>query len=283
MEGALTSKFQPYPRRELRILFRAWVANNRMRLAKMTIVVAILIVVETLVLAFWWQSPVRWYVLGMVHATFIAGLLHTVSTSFFANAQAAIHQLRGAWGEDNTRGEVQRAKRKGYVGGSIDGIELQIGDLDHFVVTRLGGLVAIDSKWRSEPIVNGDTIVRDAERVKMRAEALTRTLLQSERGLHRSRENAVRVQPVIVVWGPAQQELPEHAQFAGIDFVAGRRLLGWFKSLDGDPIDKGCSRQLARATRQVSGVCVGRVDSLQTLIAANTRPIFTFGRSLFVE
>ena len=49
----------------------------------------------------------------------------------------------------NTRSELQRAKRKRLIWGWVDSTNLRAGDLDHLVVTRHGGLIAVDSKWRN--------------------------------------------------------------------------------------------------------------------------------------
>ena len=111
--------------------------------------------------------------------------------------------------------------------GWVDSINLQAGDLDHLVVTRRGGLVAIDSKWRNQA---NDAIdmAQAARRVRTRAEGLTQSLLKAERGArHRARANPLRVVPVVVLWGAAQHEVPDQARVEGIDFVAGRRLLVW--------------------------------------------------------
>jgi hypothetical protein len=57
--------------------------------------------------------------------------------------------VRGAWGEDTPEPTWSGRGGSGSVGW-VDSIELQIGDIDHLVVTRHGGVVAIDSKWRNQ-------------------------------------------------------------------------------------------------------------------------------------
>jgi hypothetical protein len=185
-----------------------------------------------------------WWLLGLFQATMVAIYLHILHAAFLAHDREAIWHLRGAWGEDNTRSELQRAKRKRLIWGWVDSIDLQAGDLDHLVVTRRGGLVAIDSKWRNEATDTLD-MAQAAHRVQIRAEGLTRTVLKTERGArHRSKTNPLRVVPVVVLWGAAQHHVPERAQVNGIDFVAGRRLLSWLRTLDGEPVDKSAARDV---------------------------------------
>jgi hypothetical protein len=179
-----------------------------------------------------------WWALGVFHAAMVAIYLHFLRTAFLASDREAIVQLRGAWGEDNTRSELQRAKRQGLMWGWVDSINFQAGDLDHLVVTRRGGLVAIDSKWRNQ---SSDTVdmARAARRARVRAEGLAQTLLRSERrARHRAKANPLHVTPVVVLWGPAQHDVPDNARVDGIDFVAGRRLRSWLAHLDGRPVDK---------------------------------------------
>ncbi|WP_166389739.1 nuclease-related domain-containing protein [Nocardioides ochotonae] len=101
--------------------------------------------------------------------------------AFLAHDAEAIWHVRGAWGEDNTRDELQRAKRKRLVWAWVDSVTLQAGDIDHLVVTRNGGLVAIDSKWRSK-INDAADMARAAQKVRLRAEGLTRDLLKGDAG-----------------------------------------------------------------------------------------------------
>jgi hypothetical protein len=100
-----------------------------------------------------WTIPgsMRWYLLGLAQAGLAAAGLHLLNSAFLAHDPQAMSYVRGAWGEDNTRTDLARARRKRLCGGWVNSIELQIGDIDHLVVTRLGGVVAIDSKWRTRP------------------------------------------------------------------------------------------------------------------------------------
>ena len=81
--------------------------------------------------------------------------------------------------------------------------------------------------------------------MKLRAEAVTRSLFQGERARHRARVDSVRVRPVVVLWGAEQHRVPGGVtQVDGIDFVAGRHLRTWLRQLEGDLVSKAAAAQL---------------------------------------
>lgn len=187
------------------------------------------------------HTAFMWWVLGALQAALVATYLHLVHSAFLAFDGEAIRQVRGAWGEENTRSELQRARRKGLIWGWVDSITLQAGDLDHLVVTRNGGLVAVDSKWRNQAT---DTIemAGAAKKARLRAEGLANSLLKGERGAsHRTKISPLRVTPVIVLWGAAQHGVPDGARVDEIEFVAGRRFLDWLANLEGQQIEEAAA------------------------------------------
>lgn len=245
------AKYRPYSRRVWRFRLASWIRRNRGMIAAATAGVAVLIAAETLVFTVvLTPTSFTWWLLGLFQATVVAIYLHALHAAFLAHDREAIWHLRGAWGEDNTRSELQRAKRKRLIWGWVDSIDLQAGDLDHLVVTRRAGLIAIDSKWRNEA---RDTLAmaQAAHRVQLRAEGLARKVLKTERGArHRRKTNPLRVTPVVVLWGAAQRDVPDQAQVNGIDFVSGRRFLVWLRALDGEPVDKSAARDVIQRLEQ---------------------------------
>lgn len=245
------SKFEPYSRRELRRRRMSWLRRNVVVVTVVVVGIALMLTIATAVVMTTVASPFRWYLLGAIHVGLVATALHLLHSAFLAHDREAIWHIRGAWGEDNTRSELQRAKRRRLVWGWVDSINLQAGDLDHVVVTRRGGLVAIDSKWRNQ-VTSGDTaaMARAALRAKSRAEGLARTLLKSERGArHRARIQPVTVIPVVVLWGAAQQTVPDGAVIEGVRFLAGRQLVPWLRRLEGDAITKDAARDVLERLR----------------------------------
>lgn len=239
------TKYKPYSRRELRRRLVRWVRSNIQLIAGLSAGLVLLLAVETfLLVGVGTPGPGSWWLLGAVQVGVVALYLHVLHNAFLANDREAIRHLRGAWGEDNTRSELQAAKRKRLIWDWVDSITLQSGDIDHLVITRHGGLVAVDTKWRSETHDVLD-MARAANRAKSRAEALARTLLTRERGArHRSKDNPLSVTPVVVLWGAAQHTLPEDARCEGIDFIPGRSLKRWLAALDGEPVSKTAAADL---------------------------------------
>jgi len=241
-------KVKPYSRRRLKRLRKAWIRRNARLVAVLCIGLVVLLLLASALLLFVGQrSPMDWYLLGAIHAGFIASGLHLVNSAFFATDQEAIRQLRGAWGEENTRSELERAKRKGLIWGWVDSVTLAAGDIDHLVVTRSGGLVAIDTKWRDSADGGRQVkMARDAHKVRLRAEGVLRSVLARGSGDHRARSNPLEVTPVIVVWGPLQHHLPAGARVDEIDFVRGRQLVSWLKRRGGNPVSKRAADDLLR-------------------------------------
>ncbi|BBH17375.1 hypothetical protein Back2_16620 [Nocardioides baekrokdamisoli] len=210
--------------------------RNKRLLAATSAAVVVLMAVETVVAVYFMRGGgFRWWLLGVLQTTFVAVALNLVLTAFLTYEGSAIHQLRGAWGEEATRDELARAKRKRIIWGWVDSIDLQIGDIDHIVVSRAGGLIAIDSKWRSD-VGDVDGIVRTAVRLRTRAEGVIRTQFTYERGGHRARVNPLPVKVVVVIWGAARTQMPASAN--GVEFVDGAKLGTWLGSLRGDVVDQ---------------------------------------------
>jgi hypothetical protein len=247
------AKFRPYPREAYRALLRAWAGRNLKLLMLSATVVAALLVFETAVIVRVMPDiGFRWWLLGVVQAAIIAIALHLMHNAFLIREREAISQLRGAWGEEATRDELRRAKRKRLVWGWIDSVEFQAGDLDHLVLPRKDGFVVIDSKWRSSG-TDAVEMATSARRARLRAEGLTRTLLKSQRGSHRAKGNTVSVRPLVVIWGPAQHRVPDGCHVEGVDFIAGRALIPWLQALPGDEVDKAAAKKALALLKEFRG------------------------------
>lgn len=227
-----------------------------------------LIAVSTVPMALLRDRPEwSWYPLGLVHGALLAAFVGVVWSVFVASDETAINHVRGAWGEENTRDPLRTAQRRRLIWGWVDSLTLEYGDIDHLVVTRAGGVVAIDSKWRSrltEP--DREEIAQSARKVRLRSQSVVSTLLRSERGSHRARGGSVQVTPLVVVWGAAQRLLPETGRTEGVEIVGGRGLLAWLRERGGEAVDKAAAEDLLRrltdygqriAVRSRSGEGVG--------------------------
>lgn len=239
------SKFKPFSRRRLNKILREWSRRNWKLLVLLTLGTLVLIAfVTTAVVVLVPHEPFMWWALGAVQAGLVAAYLQLLQSAFLAHEREAVIQLRGAWGEDNTRSELRRAKRKSHVWGWVDSIQLQGSDIDHLVVTRRGGLVAIDSKWRSQ----GNDVAemaRSARRASTRAQGVARSILAKEHGArHRSKANSLTVTPVVVVWGAAQHNVPAGYRAEDVDFIPGRQLVAWLAALDNEAVTKAAAGDL---------------------------------------
>jgi hypothetical protein len=228
-----------YPSRELRRLRREWLSSRRRYVVLMgAFYVAVVMASSVLGVAF--ADRLGWYAMGLLHAGLAAMLLHLLNSAVMAHEPRAIFQMRGAWGEDNTRSELEGARKKKLVWGWVDSISLQSGDLDHVVVTRNGGVVVLDSKFRTE--VTSTQIAdmtRAAARARARAEALARTVLKSEPvGRRRASRTSITVTPCIVIWGPARHGVPDEHRVDGVHLIDGGRLKEWLHQLPPSPVSE---------------------------------------------
>lgn len=241
------NKHHPYSRVEFRRRRRGWLGRNAKVLATLTVGLVVLLTIVTGLFLTMPRSGFTWWLIGSVQTGAVAAYLHLLHMSFLANDAEAIRHVRGAWGEDNTRDELHRAKRKRLVWGWVDSLGLANGDIDHLVVTRRAGLLAVDSKWRTQTHDVVD-MARAAQRVRLRAEGVTRDLLKgSTRGTRRARVNPLSVTAVVVLWGPAQHGVPENAVVDGIPFVAGHKFVEWLANLDGQPVDRAAAADIVRS------------------------------------
>ncbi|MBM0125382.1 nuclease-related domain-containing protein [Pimelobacter simplex] len=237
--------FQPFPRRELKRLRRRWLRRNWAIVAFLLVGFALMATLVSFGVATTGLAG-RWYAIGVFHAGLLAAALHLVNSAFLAHEASAVWQLRGAWGEDNTRSELQKAKRRRLVWGWVDSITLQGGDLDHVVVTRSGGIVVLDSKWRSS--IDAEAVAEmtaSAKKAAIRAQGLARSMLKSEHGAkHRARAQPVTVEAAVVLWGAAREMVKDGREVDGVRFVDGRKLVEWLRQLEGPPVPSDAAKEL---------------------------------------
>lgn len=247
----LSRKHRTYPSTQLAAEFRQFVRRNARLFAVLTIgQVLLTVLVSAVLIAFWPHGPVLWYVLGAVHAVMLGMLLAAVAATFVAHNKAAIWYLRGAWGEDNTSELLKTAKRRKIVWGFVQSIATRGGDIDHIVVTRAGGVLAVDSKWRND--VTSEVLDSDAAAAvsaARRAESILRsehigTLKRDVRARHRDAGGSFTVTPVVAIWGAVRHEMPEGVHRGGVEFVAGENLLAWLANRSGQPVDQAAATEL---------------------------------------
>lgn len=240
-------KAASYPARELRRLRWEWIRRNRSiaAMAGAGLVGSVLLISYSI-----WSiaGPAKLYLLGAAHVGLIAAFAHLMNSAFLAYEQHAIWQMRGAWGEDNTRSELQTAKRKGLIWGWVDSVTVDTGDIDHLVLTRRGGVLAIDSKWRNHiPEADRWRMATSSRKAAVRAEGILLTLLKRDaHARHRTRTKPVTVTPVVVVWGKARTDIPAEAECNGVRFIDGRKLRAWLASLDDHDVPPEAAKEVIK-------------------------------------
>ena len=71
-----------------------------------------------------------------------------IGLAWLASSEPAlrdVRDVRGALGEGYTRDMLKSAAKKKAIWGFVEGIETRGGDIDDLVVTRSGGVLALDS------------------------------------------------------------------------------------------------------------------------------------------
>lgn len=248
------AKFKPYSRRQFEGDYASFRRRNRAMLGWFTLAMIVLVGLAT-----WWQIAAAgdrrfiWYLLGLTHAGTAALLLLAPRWLHLTTSPSAINDLRGAWGEDFTREVLTKARRRELIWGSVDGISIQGGDIDHLVVTRKGGLIAIDSKWRSQitPERLHDATT-SAARAGRRASLVLRAegLMKVDRSARHSAQDTLTVTPLVVIWGRGQNEVPVNTTLNDVEVIPGSNLLAWLNALDGEQVDEGPAADLIELLNQ---------------------------------
>lgn len=229
-------------------------ANHRALLLLVTFELALIGGVTVALLRIYSAHPLITYVLGALHAATFAIFYFTLRIAFLANDQSAVRQMRGDLAETNTREELKRAKRRRVIWGWVDSIAVSGGDIDHLVITRHAGIVAIDSKWRNDTV--GADITRSAiaaSKAAGRAKAVLRHLGYFKRehtARRRADDRSINITPLVVLWGPIRRDVPDAAKVEDVDFVAGTRLLGWLRQQRSEDISRQAAKRLLSDLRE---------------------------------
>ncbi|MCR4511777.1 nuclease-related domain-containing protein [Aeromicrobium sp. 50.2.37] len=234
-----------YPRKQYRQLLRGWLLRHKAIVAGLVAIFAVVTAYEIVLLRSMPPTSVMREVIVAALAASAVALCWGIHTLFLAHEDHAIHQLRGAWGEDNTATELQAAKRQGLIWRSVDSIALENGDIDHLVVTRRGGIVVVDSKWCSV-IDDGKRVAfaTAAKRAGQRGKGLVNTVTQRSHGRHSAPRKALTVTPVVVVWGAAQSSVRDDEVVDGVAIVRGSGFRTWLARLEAETISQKTATEL---------------------------------------
>jgi hypothetical protein len=223
----LRRKTAPYSRRKYRKALHRWLLANWLPLAVAMVIFAVTMAAIPLF--------VDGYFLGAIHGLLVGLLVLAITTSFLVHTSSA-GQLAGAWGEEFTREELAKAKRRRLIWGWVDSIERNGADVDHLVLMRSGNVVAIDSKWRRDAD-DEDRLHADAEAAKRSARRAAAVLSQLE--------STKSVRALVAVWGAAQGDL-HGRKVGGVEFISGRKLRVWLREHQSKSCDRSTADSLLR-------------------------------------
>lgn len=206
------AKRHSYARRQARQTFRGFVVANRRLIAVFGVLLAISLVPIYRTDDSWWQG----FLTGIIALAFLGSL-----ALGFAVHTEGLQQLAGAWGEDNTRTELDKARKRGHIWGAVHNIEFGgFGDIDH-VVLAPGGVLALETKWKFRNLARA-WLHKDLRQASAAA-AKTRSVLRSK-GIDALHE----VTPVVVVWGKGGHEIADGGEVVdGVHLIYGGELADW--------------------------------------------------------
>lgn len=178
---------------------------------------------------FWRGFFIGFWVAVVCGGMLVIGLVGSGSLNLFLGAQ----------GEDATASEFTSKKRRRQGWRIVHGLVLNDVELDHIAVGP-GGVLAIESKWRSSSW-------RSTADVEPAAVDQTRRNAQRVRSLIRSREFGfvtIDVHPVLILWGPgAPADAPNEIE--GVHVFTNGNLNELHSWLDTPRLDRNTAADIA--------------------------------------
>ena len=189
---------------------------------------AVMLLSAALLVSYWLDG----YLLGLIHGLVAAAVVGVAAAWVLAPKD-----------EKGTVDLLRAARREHQVWGWVD-VEMEDGEVDHLVVTRVGGVVAVDSRWRSEELTP-ELLAADAQRA----------LLNSRRASSRlqTRNLTAAVRPLLVYWGSIQGDVRKLTvrHLEGVELLAGRELRAWLRTQNGRPVERAEARRILKALRTI--------------------------------
>ena len=207
------AKQRTYSERLLRAEAKRFLRLFRWDFLQLAGVVALLCAVELIL------STPRFFA-GLVIGFFVTALFAIVGLGFLLNGDGAF-LIAGWLGESHTIEELETAKKAGSIWGGVNNVEAGGRDVDHIILNP-AGVLSIESKWRFKGA--DDRYLSWAVEKAQHAARQARLILQSKGVDYRT-----DVRPVLVIWGGARRELPDHQVINGVDVLSGSHLVEWLR------------------------------------------------------
>lgn len=199
--------YSNHPRRQLYKGFRAYIRRDRRDLAQAMLAISACVAI------------ILFFNRGLIGGLLTGALITFLGAAILWNYLIygdALRYLHGAWAEDWTREELQRAVADNLAWHALDNIQLQGGDVDHVLIAP-GGVIAVETKFYGK----AGRAAYAVDHVRGAARAATRVagLLTTVRAVGQD------VYPVMVIWGPGAKPLADVAEEGGVTVVKGTALL----------------------------------------------------------
>ena len=188
---------------------------------------AVMLLSAALLVSYWLDG----YLLGLIHGLVAAAIVGVAASRVVAPKD-----------ETSTADLLRTAKREHQVWGWVDDVEVQGAEVDHLVVTREGGPVAIDSRWSSDELTP-ELLAADAQRALL-ASRRASSMLQT-------RNLTPAVRPLLVYWGSIQSDVKKLTvrNLEGVEFLAGRELRAWLRMQNGRPVERAEAHRILKVVR----------------------------------
>ncbi len=189
--------------------------------------IALMLLCAALLLSYWLDG----YLLGLLHGLVAATIVGVAASRFLGTTE-----------EKNTADLLRTARNQRQIWGWVDDVEVQGAEVDHLVVTREGGVIAIESRWSSDELTP-ELLATDAQRALLASRRAS--LMLHSRGL------APAVRPLLVYWGNIQTDVKKLSvrNLEGVEFLAGRELRAWLRKQNGRPVPHAEARRVLRELR----------------------------------
>lgn len=171
------------------------------------------------------------YVLGLVQGAVAVALAFVALLPRLSGADAL--------GPDETVDLLRDARRHNLVWGWVDGPE------ERLVVTRDGGVVAIDAKAHSVALTP-EILADDAQRAQLAARRASLVL--------RSCDLPPAVRTLLVYWGDIQSDIAKLPvrSLDTVEFLPGPELAAWLRRQNGRPVERADARRILKELRSAS-------------------------------
>jgi hypothetical protein len=200
-----------YAKRALKAEWLRFIRSMRKELTQVVALIAVVCLFELLL-----NTPRL--IAGLLVGFLVTACAAMIGFAFLLSGDAA-YLIAGALGEAHTAEELEAARKAGSIWSYVANVEASGRDVDHVVLTP-SGVIAVETKWRFKGAT--EAWLRESAVKAESAARQARLVLQSK-----TIDVRLEVRPLVVVWGGARREIPDHQIVDGVAVIRGDHLLQW--------------------------------------------------------